>query len=172
MLGGETRTTLGVHAKPRDSVIYLPLATLFSLCGLVLAAILFLNDGQFTYTGDDPYIHLALAENIARGHYGVNLAEYSAPSSSVLWPVLLAPFAPLRVDDLVPLCINLLCTTITVLLSDRIFCLLTESARDPGLGLLPQRRVRSRSPGIGLAARLRPRGPENLLRADRRARAP
>jgi hypothetical protein len=105
---------------------YLPLGILFALSGLVLATILFLNDGRFTYTGDDPYIHLALAENIARGHYGINLNEYSAPSSSILWPYLLALFSPLPYDDLVPFWINLLSTVVTVLLTSRIFDLLTE----------------------------------------------
>ena len=42
------------------------------------------------YTLDDPYIHMALAENLARGHFGVNLGEVSNPSSSILWPWLLA----------------------------------------------------------------------------------
>lgn len=56
-------------------------------------AIISLNDGRFTYTLDDPYIHLALAENLLRGHYGVNALDYSAASSSILWPFLLAPFS-------------------------------------------------------------------------------
>ena len=58
------------------------------------AAILLWNDGTFLYTLDDPYIHFALAENIVDGHYGVNSGEPSAPSSSILWPVFLAPLVP------------------------------------------------------------------------------
>ena len=58
-----------------------------------LAAILYLNSGVFIFTLDDPYIHLALAENIFRGHYGVNSSEYSAPSSSIFWPFLITPIA-------------------------------------------------------------------------------
>lgn len=42
------------------------------------------------YTLDDPYIHLSLAENLLRGHYGVNLDEVASPSSSILYPFLLA----------------------------------------------------------------------------------
>ncbi|MEB3195867.1 MAG: hypothetical protein VKP62_01560 [Candidatus Sericytochromatia bacterium] len=45
--------------------------------------------GRLIYTLDDPYIHLALAENILRGSYGVNLGELCAPSSSILFPFLL-----------------------------------------------------------------------------------
>lgn len=45
------------------------------------------------FTLDDPYIHLALAENIARGTYGINDGESASPSSSILYPFLLAPLA-------------------------------------------------------------------------------
>jgi len=51
------------------------------------------SGGLFSYVLDDAYIHLALSENLMQGHYGVNLNEYSAPSSSILWSFLLAPFA-------------------------------------------------------------------------------
>ncbi len=67
--------------------------------------ILRINGGTFSYALDDPYIHLALAENIARGHYGINSNEYSAPSSSILWPFLLAPFSS---SQLSPLLFNIL----------------------------------------------------------------
>lgn len=80
---------------------------------IILSAILIQNDFFFTYTLDDPYIHLALAENIARGHYGVNENEFSSPSSSIIWPFLLAmfgahPFAPLVINILVTIGIALL----------------------------------------------------------------
>ncbi|CAA0080922.1 Uncharacterised protein [BD1-7 clade bacterium] len=60
-----------------------------------VAVTLWLTGGTFIFTLDDPYIHLALAENIWQGHYGVNLSEASAPSSSVIWPLLLAPLSML-----------------------------------------------------------------------------
>jgi len=72
-----------------------------------LAAILILNAGHFTYTLDDAYIHLALAERIHGGHYGVNAGELAAPSSSIVWPFLLAPLAPWAVGEYLPLLINL-----------------------------------------------------------------
>ncbi len=68
----------------------------FILLGAVLievGAILRMNGGHFTLTLDDPYIHLALAENILKGWYGVNTSEFSAPSSSILWPFLITPIA-------------------------------------------------------------------------------
>lgn len=79
-----------------------------ALFSLVFLSILFLNQGQFIYSMDDPYIHLALAENIAKGHFGVNLSEYSAPSSSIIWPYLLVPFTLLPGGVYAPLLIGFL----------------------------------------------------------------
>ena len=66
-----------------------------------------LNGGHFVYSLDDPYIHLALGEQLAHGHYGINPSEFSSPSSSVVWPFLLAPFARLPWGRLAPLFLNL-----------------------------------------------------------------
>ena len=93
------------------------LSTLF---GIELTAILATNSGRFIYTLDDPYIHLALAENIAKGHYGINLNEFSAPSSSILWPFILAPFSFFKHFEAIPLLINFLASIGTVFLFTRI----------------------------------------------------
>jgi len=68
------------------------------LVGVV--AFLLLQDSSFVAAGggleyplDDPYIHLAVAEQLRAGGYGVNAGEYAAASSSPLFPVLLMPFA-------------------------------------------------------------------------------
>ena len=73
-----------------------------------ITAIKFNDQGHFIYTLDDPYIHLSLAERIAQGHYGINFDEVSAPSSSILWPFLLVPFARTTFFEYIPLVINLL----------------------------------------------------------------
>lgn len=78
------------------------------------------NSGMFTYTLDDPYIHLALADQIAEGHYGLNSIEASAPSSSILWPFLLAITVGLPFRFLHPLALNLLFGAGTLFLSWRI----------------------------------------------------
>ena len=78
---------------------------------LELAAILRLNQGFFVYTLDDAYIHLALAENIAQGHYGINPGELSAPSSSILWPFLIAPLASF---EYFPFIVNVVFSLITL----------------------------------------------------------
>lgn len=78
---------------------------------LLLVVVLFCairkhNGGHFTYALDDPYIHLAMAEQLAHGHYGINATELSSPSSSVLWPFLLIPFAGTALHPYVPLLWN------------------------------------------------------------------
>jgi len=92
----------------------LPFAFLGAACAASIAAILWRTGGTFVYTLDDAYIHLALAEELARGHYGVNPGSFSAPASSVLWPFLLVPWARLQGAVLVPLVYNLLAAAGTV----------------------------------------------------------
>ena len=96
-----------VSFKPRTYQNPFLIAAIALSIGIIfdLAAILTLNAGHLVYTLDDAYIHLALAENIWNGHYGVNANEFSAPSSSILWPFILAPFAGLRIGNYVPLII-------------------------------------------------------------------
>ena len=89
------------------------LLALAALLALMAGAIAAAAGGLF-YTLDDPYIHLALAENIARGHYGINLSEPSSPSSSILFPFLLAAFVPAGLDEHAPLLINALAVLATL----------------------------------------------------------
>src|SRR3984957_16271433 len=83
------------------------------ICYLLLVAAIFLkiksnNDGHFFYALDDPYIHLALSEQLAHGHYGLNPGEATSPSSSILWPFLLVPFAGHSIHVYSPLLWNVL----------------------------------------------------------------
>ena len=73
----------------------------------LLARILSATHGHFTYTLDDPYIHLALSERIRHGLYGLNAGEPASPSSSVLWPFLFVPFAGTRPMVFLPLILNI-----------------------------------------------------------------
>jgi hypothetical protein len=89
---------------------------------ILLLLVLRTTNGRFTYTLDDPYIHLALARSIWDGHYGINASEFSAPSSSILWPFLLAPFsASGRLFEYVPLALNFICLWATIGVICRIF---------------------------------------------------
>lgn len=83
------------------------------------------------YTLDDPYIHMALAENIARGHFGVNLGEVSNPSSSILWPWLLATFERIGLMLWAPLLVNIACFvgTLRVMLA---FCMARLAPKGEG----------------------------------------
>jgi hypothetical protein len=83
------------------------MAVLLLIFALQISQVLQLNQGVFTYTLDDPYIHLALAQNISHGHYGINTQDYSSPASSILWPIVLSPFAALPFYTLIPLLINM-----------------------------------------------------------------
>jgi len=84
----------------------------------IVPAVLLVAQVHFTcglvYSLDDPYIHLALARQILHGHYGINPGEFSAPSSSILWPFLLAPLADAHVGEFLPLAIDLVAVAISV----------------------------------------------------------
>ena len=92
-----------MNARARFLALGIPLIIFGCLCQFQISAMLNWNEGLFTYTLDDPYIHLRLAENISQGHYGINPSEYSAPSSSILWPFLLVPFSSFFVLSIRPL---------------------------------------------------------------------
>jgi len=82
---------------------------LAALAGLLaLQAVAAWHAGVFEYPLDDVYIHLAMAEKIARGTYGVNLGEPASASSSILYPFLLLPFPGTEAQRLLPLFWNVL----------------------------------------------------------------
>jgi hypothetical protein len=95
-----------------------PWAVLGPMAALLATGILVLNRGRFVYALDDPCIHLAISENLLHLTYGVNAGETASASSSIIYPVLLAPFAPWRIHEYVPLAINLLAAgTVAALLA-------------------------------------------------------
>jgi hypothetical protein len=86
--------------------------------GVLFAVLMFvsirMSAGWLIYTLDDPYIYLAVAENILRGGYGVNAQEFSSPSSSILYPLLLTLTVALGLGTAGPLLINALATGLSV----------------------------------------------------------
>jgi len=108
------------------------LVFLLALIGAELAALMVLNHGAITYTLDDAYIHLALAEHISHGHYGINATEFSAPSSSIAWPFILAPAARFEIGVYVPLVLNVVFAIATLYVFVRI-AKLAIGDRFPGL---------------------------------------
>jgi hypothetical protein len=119
-----------MHTNPLRAMRLLPGAAFLLLCAAEWSAVLRSTSGAFSYSLDDPYIHLALAENIARGSYGVNLGEVAAPSSSVLWPFVLAPVALLSWAPYWPLIVNLISALLTLEVTRRLLALLF-AARSP-----------------------------------------
>ena len=62
----------------------------WSIISIVIVGLsICLCHGHLIYTLDDPYIHLALADNLPKT-YGINIGEPSSPSSSIIYPFLLA----------------------------------------------------------------------------------
>ena len=96
------------RSDPRSCAWLNLLLYLFAVAVLI-ALILRRTQGHFTYCLDDPYIHLALAERIRHGLYGLNAGEAASPSSSLLWPLLFVPFAGMRVLPYLPLLVNVVC---------------------------------------------------------------
>lgn len=90
----------------------------FFIVAIAIWSIYGINDGHLIYTLDDPYIHLAVSESIANLNYGVNSQEYSAPSSSILWPYLLTVleivFFRVIPLEFIPLFINIVCGSLLI----------------------------------------------------------
>jgi hypothetical protein len=98
-----------VDTQTRVRLIALAVGLYLLMCAAVFVAVRRANGGHFVFGLDDPYIHLALAQQIAHGHYGINATEASSPSSSLLWPLLLAPFAVTRFAVMATLLLNVVC---------------------------------------------------------------
>lgn len=99
---------LSAQRRRALSLVAIAVSFYLLLCVGIFIAIKLRDGGQFFYALDDPYIHLALSNGIAHGHYGIDPAEFASPSSSVLWPFLLAPFARWSDAPMVPLALNVL----------------------------------------------------------------
>jgi len=81
---------------------------------VLFLGILKINNGTFLYTLDDPYIHLALSDQIRHGNYGLYPGTHAAPSSSILFPFLLATVAGTRLHPYFPLLLNICALFFTV----------------------------------------------------------
>jgi hypothetical protein len=108
-----------------------------AICVAYTVLVIFISSPVSFYTLDDAYIHMALAENIARGHFGVNLGEVSNPSSSILWPWLMAGFEKIGLLLWAPLIVNVasFIVALRVLLAFSVSRLVADG-RDPIAALL------------------------------------
>lgn len=117
-----------------------PLGAVSAAAGLaVLAAMLVAAAARagwvFEYPVDDPYIHLAVAEQIARGGYGVNAGEWASAASSALWPLLLVPGAGAEWGRYLPLAWNVAALVLLCLLWARLLEESGAAARWPRFAL-------------------------------------
>ena len=86
------------------------LAGLVAMLIAEIACALLMTHGHFVYPSDAAYTHLALAEQITQGNYGLFPGESSAPSSTILYPLLLSFLRPLGLGTMLPLAINIAST--------------------------------------------------------------
>ena len=93
------------------------------ILGLELAGILAATGGHMVYSLEALYTHLALAGQVAQGHYGLVPGEAAAPSSSILYPFLLAALSPLGLGSILPAVINIAATIAAGVFA---LCLATE----------------------------------------------
>jgi len=111
------------NVRPAEGARFRVLApvmvVVYLLAVVVSVAIVLVHAPHFSYTLDDPYIHLALAQNIAHGHYGINPGETTSPSSSIIWPLLLAPLSRTAIAEWVPLLQNMVFSLGTCVLLGR-----------------------------------------------------
>lgn len=111
------------RSRERSAVrpVGLSLFLLLALFALTLRRLLHATGGRFAYVLDDPYIHLAMARNLARhGSWGLHSGTFANTSSSPLWTALLA-LCDLLVGDrtITPLLLNLLCAGVLLLVAGR-----------------------------------------------------
>ncbi|WP_424944201.1 hypothetical protein [Aliiroseovarius crassostreae] len=79
-------------------------SSLAALAGyLLLVGLSWRLAGMFEFPLDDVYIHMAMAEQIMAGGYGVNAGEFASASSSPLFSLLLLPFAGQDAQIYVPI---------------------------------------------------------------------
>ena len=110
-VGISTREMHVSHVMPQISQAgALAFPVTLVLTGAILLAlflsILKLNNGTFIYSLDDPYISLALSDQIRHGNYGINAGLHAAPSSSILEPFLLAAASGTPLHPYLPLILN------------------------------------------------------------------
>jgi hypothetical protein len=102
----------GVAAWSRPSTVAVALWSLLFAAEFVASVVQ--CDFRLVFALDDAYIHLAVADQILSGGYGVNVGEYSSPSSSIIWPYFLALTEALHLGVFGPLLINAAAACATV----------------------------------------------------------
>jgi len=86
------------------------IAVLCAVLAVSIALVLKHSEGHLIYAIDDPYIHMAIARNVAEhGVWGVTRYEFTSSSSSLLWTSLLSlVYSLFGAGETAPLILNIL----------------------------------------------------------------
>jgi len=79
------------------------------------------NNGNQVYALDDPYIHMAMARNLARdGVWGVTRYQFSSSTSSLLWTLALSAIYFFTSSPAVPLIFNIASGLLVLVVASRL----------------------------------------------------
>lgn len=111
-----TELRTGSTVPGRLSPLLVALVLYWMTVAVLVGQSLQLNQGHLAYPLDDPYIHMAMAKNLAlHGVWGVTRHEFTSTSSSPLWTGLLALMYRLfGVADAPPLWLNLIAGSLSI----------------------------------------------------------
>lgn len=99
-----------------------PLIISYLIFGIAIAVILCKSigntGGNFIYTLDDPYIHMAIAKNfVTNGVWGITKNEFTSCSSSPLWTFIVSvSYFIFGVKDIIPFILNIIFASLTTVL--------------------------------------------------------
>jgi len=104
------------------------IALFVAALALATAASIRHNGGHLVYALDDPYIHMAMAKNVAVHHvWGVSATHFTSSSSSLLWTAVLAfLFETFGVRQVIPFVVNTLVAIVLLVVAFR------QVSRDDG----------------------------------------
>lgn len=108
----------GIYRMKRHFPLLVAVGLLLGTTLVVLVTSLYQNAGHFIYALDDPYIHMAMARNLAKhGLWAIDNHTFTSSSSSPLWVLLLSLiYYLLGANVYTPLVLNLLFSTASLTL--------------------------------------------------------
>jgi len=104
------RTISVVRLAREHWPLLVAIAVLCAVLAVSIALVLKHSEGHLIYAIDDPYIHMAIARNVAdHGVWGVTRYEFTSSSSSLLWTSLLSfVYFLFGAGETAPLILNIL----------------------------------------------------------------
>ena len=111
-----TRPSLFKEHGREFFLMLIPIVVLWITVAVMVGLTMSQHGGVFVYALDDPYIHLAIAKNLAlHGTWGIYPGQFASASSSLIWPPLLASiFLVTGPQVYAPLMLNIVFGTLLV----------------------------------------------------------